>query len=1108
MNKFTIPKSFLVFLSLITFSISWSQEIAINEIMSSNDATLTDEDGDFEDWIELYNYGTTPVNLEGYGITDDTTIPFKWVFPAQTLQPNEFLLVWASDKDKVIAGEPLHTNFKISSGGETIVLTDPDGVLVNEAPAIASETDVSIGRQPDGTGSWLFFYSPTPGVANTTTGLSELLVPPTFSHDSGLYTESFDLLLSHNNPNAVIVYTTDGSEPQLDNISGTVFEYKNAYKLETTDTPGLLLTDSYTSNTYTVPVAVYDRSAEADQLANKNTRQHPLYTPTTPVRKATIVKARAYVDGVGSKIIAKTFFIWSEGNPYQIPVISLQIQENYLFDYNDGTYTAGVDFDTWRENNPDNNQWYRPEWSNYWRSGSDWEYPVHVEFFESGSLNSVMNINGGFRIHGNNSRALAIKNLRLYARSEYDEANTFEHNLFDEVIPDAPVPNNNEFKRIMLRGDGTGGAIAYDVVFNRIMQPVFNGVTRIKPAIHFINGEFWGLTTLRDRFDKHHYALNFDLDEDNIIQVDCKGGNCEIDEGDDTDYQSFITMRDFIIQNDMADENLFSQVNDILDMESFIDHMVLEVYAANDSYERNFWRVRDVENESYGDGKWRLNVQDFEASLKSETNWMQHWGDMTESANESFLGELLANDGFKTAFINRFADILNTAFTTQRFNAITNETFDEIEPYLTEDINRFPRQFFYQDIEKQNLLNWGTERPDIQREQIRTYFDLTGTVDLILNVSNTDAGNIKINTVSIEPSTPGVPENPYPWTGIYFNNIPVTLEATAMPGYVFSHWSGDVNSTDVAITVTPNSNMEIQANFEPEAAGEEIVYFWLMDSEIPNDTPLEELDATYAANELTAKIMYSSCLEGYPFTSADDNWRKASMERKNSPTPLNYYPEANNDITYSDGIMKGIQIKQPFRVGDLENTIELQTPTTNLQNIKLSLAIESNGAAQTLLVDYWNGSEWTTNGLENASVAIADSYEVKEFDFSNITTANNNPDFKVRIRFDGTDMFIDEGNEVYLNNIAITGETTLTVITPIRDVTVKVYPNPTDNIVNIEASEAIDKVILYTIYGQAVHQSSPKNLNHQIDLENLPTGIYLLKVFSNNTEKTIKVIKQ
>jgi hypothetical protein len=1108
MNKFTIAKSVLLFVLLLSFVGLKAQDIAINEVMSSNTSIVEDEDGDFEDWIELYNYGSVPVNLEGYGLTDDAAEPFKWVLPAVTLEPNEFIIVWASDKNRAIAGQPLHTNFKISADGETITLTHPGGSTVNEAPATTLQGDVSTGRQPDGTGDWLFFYTPTPGAANTGTALPELLAPPVFSHNSGLYNEAFNLVLSHSNPNAVIVYTLDGSEPALDNIAGTVYEYKNAYKLEATDEPGPLLTDSYTSNTYNAPINIYDRSAEPDQLANKNTRQHPLYTPATPVRKATVVKARTFINGIGSKTVSKTFFVWSGGNPYEIPVISLQIQENYLFDYEDGVYTSGIDFDTWRANNPDNNQWWRPEWSNYWRSGSDWEYPVHVEYFEPVTLNSSLDINAGFRIHGNNSRTLGIKNLRLYARSDYDEKDVFEYDFFEDKIPGATVPDNDEYKRIMLRGDGTGGAIAYDVVFNRVMQPVFNGITRIQPAIHFINGEYWGLTALRDRLDNNHYAFNFDLDEDNIVQIDCQGSNCELDEGDNADYQSYISMRDFIIQNDMADGAMFAQATDILDMQSFIDHMVIEIYAANDSYERNFWKVRTAENDNYGDGKWRLNVQDFEASLKSNINWLEHWANINNSANETLLGHLLANNDFKTAFINRFADILNTAFTTQRFNLIVNQTFNEIGPYLAEDNNRFPRQFFYQEAERQNLLSWGVNRPGIQRDQIKNFFNISATVDITVNVSGTDAGIVKMNTVTIEPSTPGVPENPYPWTGIYFNGIPVTLEAIAEPGFVFSHWSGDVSGTDPLITVTPTTNMQIQANFEPIQNQAQVVYFWLMDSDIPNNTPLQNLQATYASNGLTAMLAYNSCLEGYPFTNADANWRKASMERRNAPTALNYRPEANDDIPYSDGIMRGIQIKQPFKSGLLENTIELQIPTTNLQNIKLSFAIESDGAAQTLLADYWDGTQWTATGLNNASTAINSNYEVTELDFSGLTAANNNPDFKVRLRFDGTDMFADEGKRVHFNNIAVEGETILAAPHNEKLADVKVYPNPANTEINIAAAIIMDKVVLYNLYGQAVYQSAPKTYNQRIDIGSLPTGIYFAKIYSGTAEKTIKIIKR
>ncbi len=1105
MNKITLIRILFV---LLFFNFGNAQQIAVNEVMSSNSSTIADEDGDYEDWVEIYNYGNVAVNLDGYGLSDDPNTPFKWIFPAVTIAPSQYMVIWASDKNRTVVGAPLHTNFKISSSGENIVLTHPDGTLVDQAPSQELEDNVSIGRQPDGTGPWLFFYTATPNQPNTGTGLTSLLTPPVFSHNSGYYSNSFTLNISHPNPSAVIIYTVDGSEPNINNLGGTTFQYKNQYPYEVGSSPGPFLTETYISNTYTTPLTIVDRSNEPDRLATKNTRQHPIYVPPVSVRKGTVVKARAYIEGIASPIVSKSYFVWPS-NPYQIPVISLQIQENYLFDYNDGIYTAGVDFDTWRANNPTNNQAYRPDWCNYWRSGSTWEYPLNVEFFDGANLSSVMNSDGGFRIHGNNSRANAIKSLRLYARGDYSPSGIFEHNLMNEIIPGSPFPNNQNFKRIMLRGDGTGGPVAYDVVFNRLMQPVYEGMTRIRPAVHFINGEYWGITAIRDRFDNHHYAINYGLDSDNIAQIDCKGYNCELDEGEDSDFDEFIQMRNFINQNDMSNQALYEQAASMLDMKSFVDHMVIEIFSANDSYERKFWKAKVPENDTYGDGKWRINVQDFEASLKSG-NWVQYWSSLSSSPNEQIFASLLANTQFRNQFINRYADLMNTAFVTSRFNTVINQTFDEVQPYLAEDQNRFYKDDFYTNSEKTNLLNWAQTRVNGQRNDIKNHFNLPALSNFTLNVSEQEAGIIKINTVTIEPSTPGVSQNPYPWNGVYFESVPVTLTAIANPGYVFSHWSGDVNGTDATLTFTPAGTMQIQANFNWVGNPAEVIHFWLMDSNIANDTPLLNLEATYSKNGLSAQIDYTSCLEGYPFTESHPNWRKGSMERRNAPTPLNYRPEANNDIPYSSSIMRGIQIKQPFKTATLENTLEFNVTTTGFEEIKFSFATESDGAAQTVLIDYWNDTAWSTEGLANASQSIATSYEVKEFDFTSVPEANNNSNFKIRVRFDGNDMFVDDGNRVHFNNIAVEGKATLSIKNPDADrVMLKVYPNPTMENLYVDASHRMDKLILYNSFGQIVFKNLDVKSDYQkLDIQHLPTGIYILKATFGDKEQAMKIVKK
>ena len=103
----------------------------ITEFQASNGSTLADEDGATSDWIEIFNPDAASVDLGGYYLTDDAAILTKWQIPAGTsLGASEFLVVFASDKDRAVAGQELHTNFKLSSAGEYLALVDPDGVTV------------------------------------------------------------------------------------------------------------------------------------------------------------------------------------------------------------------------------------------------------------------------------------------------------------------------------------------------------------------------------------------------------------------------------------------------------------------------------------------------------------------------------------------------------------------------------------------------------------------------------------------------------------------------------------------------------------------------------------------------------------------------------------------------------------------------------------------------------------------------------------------------------------------------------------------------------------------------------------------------------------------
>lgn len=141
-------------LSAIAWIPAQAQEVRINEFMAANATALFDQDGDSSDWIELYNAGPGAADLAGWHLTDSRSTPAKWRFPAATIAEGGYLIVFASGKDRAVAGAQLHTNFKLDSDGEYLALVKPDGLtVVHEfAPAFPRQVrDVSYGAATEAT---------------------------------------------------------------------------------------------------------------------------------------------------------------------------------------------------------------------------------------------------------------------------------------------------------------------------------------------------------------------------------------------------------------------------------------------------------------------------------------------------------------------------------------------------------------------------------------------------------------------------------------------------------------------------------------------------------------------------------------------------------------------------------------------------------------------------------------------------------------------------------------------------------------------------------------------------------------------------------------------
>jgi len=123
-------RSLIPVLLLALFSLPATAQVRITEFMASNTHTLLDEDGDSSDWIEIQNTASTNVNLLNWYLADKPSNLTKWAFPSTNLPAGNFMIVFASNKNRRTAGKPLHTNFKLSADGEYLALVMPDGVTI------------------------------------------------------------------------------------------------------------------------------------------------------------------------------------------------------------------------------------------------------------------------------------------------------------------------------------------------------------------------------------------------------------------------------------------------------------------------------------------------------------------------------------------------------------------------------------------------------------------------------------------------------------------------------------------------------------------------------------------------------------------------------------------------------------------------------------------------------------------------------------------------------------------------------------------------------------------------------------------------------------------
>ncbi len=532
--------------------------------------------------------------------------------------------------------------------------------------------------------------------------LSKKLNSPDCSSAGGFYKDAFNIILTCSNPDIKIYYTIDGSEPSL------------------------------LSALYSKSIIIKDRTSERNVLSE--TPSSPRWKPPIDnVFKGTVLRAIC-VDENNNKSneLVRSFFVDKKGTErYSLPVIAITVDEKDFFGYNKGIYVLGksyTDKDNYiRKNIPLDLPWWEYP-SNYLLRGEDAERKAYIEFYEpDGKLGFKSTV--GIRINGNATRGFAQKSLRVCFREKYGQG-SINYALF----PSNPV---KIFSSFILRNSGNDWdkTMFRDAFMQDLMKNARLDIQDYRPSIVFINGEYWGIHNIRERFDENYLVNKYHIPADSITILELAGSLSYGQKGDENDFKEIL---DFVKHNDLADAKNYEFIKSKIDLESFSDFLIANIYFCNSDWPNNnvkFWRYKTdkpLGNDSIRDGRWRWMLYDTDWGfgynvLSTPNNNLLDKAKKTGSVGILF-SSLIKNKNFLSFFIHRFQFHLNESFDSPTVLAKIDKMQKTLAPEMQEHIDRWrvigSCDTWLSNIE--TMRNFAIKRPEIQASQINEFFQLEG----------------------------------------------------------------------------------------------------------------------------------------------------------------------------------------------------------------------------------------------------------------------------------------------------------------------------------------------------------------------------------------------
>lgn len=329
----------------------------------------------------------------------------------------------------------------------------------------------------------------------------------------------------------------------------------------------------------------------------------------------------------------------------------------------------------------------------------------------------------------------------------------------------------------------------------------------------FLNGEYWGIYNIRERYNAEYLASHYDLDADSVMLVKAENAVAMSEEAM-TAYQYMLSV---VTECDLAYDDTYALADELVDVQSLIDYCCINLYLDNRDvafgYNTALWRTVQ-EGTPYSDGKWRFMLYDLDECAFSDSNAPENLGhQMAESPlfNEPAVKSLLDNEGFRRQFCITYMDIANTTFSYERMHAMLAEWSSFYEAQIIKDHQRFYDASYdagkYEE-EVSQVDAFFAGRFAFAMSDLAETFGLTGALTRIgISTDMPEGGTITVNTAQLEDCGA--------WEGYYYSDFPVSVSAHPAEGWHFAGWQGDASGTEESLTLSlENGDISLKAVFE------------------------------------------------------------------------------------------------------------------------------------------------------------------------------------------------------------------------------------------------------------------------------------------------------